>query len=185
MLTISATRGVRGRLSNVGTGSSWRMVAASRMARRSHRIDASARSWVTKTVAIRRVRRSSASSRTRRRRVGENSREPISLPRCRRSSGDPRQKLPADQQFHATNAAAQKFGPVSNRVSLCISPLCSRIDQRLSCDRGHADSPSDACRPSSAQYSLFRGDCAWTEHSVGDLQVNRRNAIRNGRWNGC
>ena len=38
--------------------------------KRSHRMDASARSWVTKTVAIRRVRRSSASSRTRRRRVG-------------------------------------------------------------------------------------------------------------------
>ena len=149
--------------------------------KRSHRMDASARSWVTKTVAIRRVRRSSASSRTRRRRVGENSREPISLPRCRRSSGDPRQKLPADQQFHATNAAAQKFGPVSNRVSLCISPLCSRIDQRLSCDRGHADSPSDACRPSSAQYSLCRGDCAWTGRSNGYLHIYQRGVSRNCR----
>ena len=28
--------------------------------------------------------------------------------------------------------------------------------------RGNADSPSDGFRPSSAQYSTCRGDCAWT-----------------------
>jgi len=54
-------------------------------------------------------------------------------------------RIPADQQFHATNAAAQKFGPVSNRVSLCIPPPCSRL-MRLSSDRGSADTPSDARR---------------------------------------
>jgi hypothetical protein len=47
-------------------------------------------------------------------------------------------------------------------VPIWVSGPCSRIDQGIPSERGHADSPSDARRPSSAQYSLCRGDCAWT-----------------------
>src|SRR5712672_285723 len=52
-----------------------------------------------------------------------NSREPIPLPRCQRSSGDPRQELPTDQQFHATNAAPGKYQVRSVIASHCVSRL--------------------------------------------------------------
>jgi hypothetical protein len=48
--------------------------------------------------------------------------------------------------------------------------------------RGNADTPSDARRPSSAQYSLCRGNCAWTEFSTWSLQIPQSDARRRFRW---
>src|SRR5262245_58533097 len=42
---------------------------------------------------------------------------------------------------------------------------------------GHADSPSDVRRPSSAQHSICRGDCAWTKQTFRNPHLESL-----GRW---
>src|ERR1700684_938001 len=52
--------------------------------------------------------------------------------------------------------------------------------------RGIADSPSDGPRPSSAQRSTRRGDCAWTTERILHHQTNsmKRSALKQCRSSG-
>src|SRR5438445_6265887 len=51
------------------------------------------------------------------------------------------------------------------------------MGQGISFSRGNAGTPLDARRPSSAQRSPCRDDCAWTERSHRDHPWNRRVTI--------
>src|ERR1700692_51934 len=55
---------------------------------------------------------------------------------------------------------------IQSMIDILHINSCSRINLGISFGRGNADTPSDARRPSAAQYSLCRGDCAWSERSI-------------------